>query len=153
MRSVSHFCVKVFFPIVTIQGGRTESKIMYVRKFKKLWYLRFRDPAHSLRTTWLLRIAELASSPNSQYQNFFFTHADYFRLHAIPLDVQNREKLSQENDTKTIELSCFQKVICFLWIHSLIKVKQLDRVICGSYSQQWFVSDTFFSDDQVPHSK
>jgi len=95
---------------------------------KKILYLKFGDPAHSLGTTQLLCIAELASSPNSLYQNFFFSHTDYFGPRTISLDGQNREKaFSQENGTKPIELLCFQKVICFPWIHSLIKVKQVAK--------------------------
>jgi hypothetical protein len=54
----------------------------------------------------------------------------YFRLRTISLDVQNREEASaQKNDTKSIGWPCFQKIVGFPWIHSIIKVQHLDKVL------------------------
>jgi hypothetical protein len=46
-----------------------------------------------LRTTQLLRISELANSPNVRYEIFFLPYIDYFQLRTISPDGQNREKI------------------------------------------------------------
>ncbi len=62
---------------------------------------------------------------------FLFTHR-LFPITCYPTRwSKSRKAFSQENGTKPIELPCFQKVICFPWIHSLINVKQLDKELFG----------------------
>ncbi len=54
-------------------------------------------PCIPLRTTQLLRISELANSPNIRYEIFFLPYVDYFRLRAILTNGQNGEKVLSEN--------------------------------------------------------
>jgi hypothetical protein len=58
------------------------------------------------------------------------------------LDGQNQEKaFAKKNVTKPIGLPSFHKIVCLLWIHSLIKVEQLDKVLFAAPT----LSDSLFS--------
>jgi hypothetical protein len=96
------------------------------------------------RTTQLLRISELANSPNVRYEIFFLPYIDYFQLRAISPDGQNREKVLSYKilfpESSIPHCQDFFKNQSWAVGYGITR---------DSYYQRWFVFDRFFSVDHI----